>query len=290
MSTTTSAAGATPAQAAQTASALATKPTPSLPPLDGEALAKLVEGSSDAKDKHLVIRKLTDEIVIFSQPFTRSGLLSLGGRSTAVRLPSGVFVYASHPYTAATQNAMDLIGGKVKWLVTPDGEHSMFIDEWVKAFPDAKPIGVKRHQEKKPHINWAGLFGAGGEDQTYGFEPDISLHQVSAHVNHELVAIHHPSGTLLEADMLFNLPPKEQYSRAGGLPFFTKLAGGMSSFSPGGTAQGLMAKSVASDKELLKKELQPIMAAKFDRIVPCHGDVIENGGKVEWDKVWGKYA
>jgi hypothetical protein len=69
MSTTTSAAGATPAQAAQTASALATKPTPSLPPLDGEALAKLVEGSSDAKDKHLVIRKLTDEIVIFSQPF-----------------------------------------------------------------------------------------------------------------------------------------------------------------------------------------------------------------------------
>lgn len=41
---------------------------------------------------------------------------------------------------------------------------------------------------------------------------------------------------------------------------------------------------------LLKKELQPIMAAKFDRIIPCHGDVIDTGGKVEWDKVWGKYA
>lgn len=60
----------------------------------------------------------------------------------------------------------------------------------------------------------------------------ISLHPVSAHVNHELTAIHHPSGTLLEADLLFNLPPKEQYSRAGGMPLLGRLVG--SSFSPSG--------------------------------------------------------
>ncbi len=41
---------------------------------------------------------------------------------------------------------------------------------------------------------------------------------------------------------------------------------------------------------LLKKELEPINSAKWDRIIPCHGDVIEKGGKVAWNKVWGKYT
>ena len=74
----------------------------------------------------------------------------------------------------------------------------------------------------------------------------ITLHEVSAHMNHELVAIHHPSGTLLEADMLFNLPCHEQYSRSGGLPTLSKFIGGGSSMSPNGgfhsTAVGGMTK------------------------------------------------
>lgn len=41
---------------------------------------------------------------------------------------------------------------------------------------------------------------------------------------------------------------------------------------------------------MLKKELEPINSAKWDRIIPCHGDVIEKGGKVAWNKVWGKYT
>ncbi len=137
-------------------------------------------------------------------------------------------------------------------------------------------------KEQKPNIKWAGLFGLGGETQTYGFEPEvsdrcpslrsilrcacdsklfiqsrcyahhtdllqqISLHQVSSHVNHELVAIHHPSGTLIEADMLFNLPPKEQYSKSS-LPFLFKLFGSGKSLSPGGTVHGLMLGSITKD-------------------------------------------
>jgi hypothetical protein len=41
---------------------------------------------------------------------------------------------------------------------------------------------------------------------------------------------------------------------------------------------------------LLKRELAPIHAAKWDRIIPCHGEVIETGGRAAWDKIWAKYA
>lgn len=89
---------------------------------------------------------------------TRSGFLPIGGRSTAIRLfrpskpiitqnaiqphpqsaPSDVvFVYASHPLTAATKEALNTLG-EVKWLVTPDGEHGMYIQEYVDHFPGAQ--------------------------------------------------------------------------------------------------------------------------------------------------------
>jgi hypothetical protein len=79
----------------------------------------------------------------------------------------------------------------------------------------------------------------------------ISLHNVSGHVNHELVAIHHPSGTLLEADLLFNLPPTEQYSRAGGLPLLSKLTGGGSSMSPDGWFHGKATSGLVKDNALV---------------------------------------
>lgn len=41
---------------------------------------------------------------------------------------------------------------------------------------------------------------------------------------------------------------------------------------------------------LLKRELQPIHNAKWDRVIPCHGDTIETGGRVAWDQVWAKFA
>jgi hypothetical protein len=40
----------------------------------------------------------------------------------------------------------------------------------------------------------------------------------------------------------------------------------------------------------LKKELAPIFAADFDRIVPCHGDIVEQGGMDIFIKVYSIYA
>jgi hypothetical protein len=89
----------------------------------------------------------------------------------------------------------------------------------------------------------------GVQDATYGFEDEIEIYRVSAHTNDELVLFHRPTSTLLEADMLFNLPPTEQYSRNGGLPMLMKLFGGGKSMSPGGSVHEKMAAGVAKDKE-----------------------------------------
>lgn len=38
-----------------------------------------------------------------------------------------------------------------------------------------RAITIAKGAEAKPHINWAGIFGKGGEDKKYGFEPEVRL-------------------------------------------------------------------------------------------------------------------
>lgn len=111
-------------------------------------------------------------------------------------------------------------------------------------------------------MKWAGLFGAGGDEQKYGFEPEvslhtgdhhftvssltvrqISLHSITQHTNHELVAIHHPSKTLMEADLMFNLPANEQYSRSK-QPFLWRATGMSKLMQPGSSAHDAMVSGI----------------------------------------------
>lgn len=144
-----------------------------------QSIASALESSKDERDKTLVIRQVTPDITTFSTPFvcshlpyslfprhalsfhqrpelsstpiwslanasmsqTRAGAFAIGGRSTAIRLPtSEVFLYVSTPHTPATAQTIGQVGGEVKWLVTPDGEHAMFIEEFTKAYPNAQYV------------------------------------------------------------------------------------------------------------------------------------------------------
>ncbi len=66
-----------------------------------------------------------------------------------------------------------------------------------------------------------------------------------------------PSRTLVEADLLFNLPPKEQYSKSSSsasLPWpLSSLFGGM---QPGGGLHDSMAGMVGKDKAWVVAVLQ----------------------------------
>ena len=47
-----------------------------------------------------------------------------------------------------------------------------------------RAIGVTRLGEQKKNVKWAGLYGSGGENQTYGFEPHVSASNSSSHLSH----------------------------------------------------------------------------------------------------------
>ncbi|KAF9516317.1 hypothetical protein BS47DRAFT_1340919 [Hydnum rufescens UP504] len=199
-----------------------------------------------------VIRQVTQGIWTFSRPFARFGFIPFGGRSTAIKLASGdVWVLASTPLEPETKETIDKLG-PVKYIIGPDAESSHWQPEFQKAYPDAKVIGVQPLIKKKEGVvSFAGAYGADPEGTKYGYEPEVRVY-FSGFKNKDVAFLHGPSKTLIQADLLLNLPCNEQ---------------------PDGAAFKRVLWKLGTDKPCTVAEWD------FDRIIPCHGDVIETAYK-----------
>ncbi|KDQ60115.1 hypothetical protein JAAARDRAFT_32487 [Jaapia argillacea MUCL 33604] len=234
----------------------------------------------------IVIRQLTPDISIFSRPFARFGFLPWGGRSTAIKLSNGhVWVLASTPLSEETKSTIDAMG-EVKYIVSPDSLHHLFLAEFKKAYPEAKLIGVAPLVERKKAegLTLDGAYGADPADTKYGFEDDISACHFPGHANSDVAFLHKPSKTLIEADLLFNLPATEQYSKSKSSAS-NFIANRLNPFS--GLHKTLIG-GVIKDKVTMTRDAKTVESWDFDRIIPCHGDVIETGGKKAWQSAYSK--
>lgn len=211
-----------------------------------------------------------------------------------VRLQSGALaVFSPIALTPDVRTTLQKLGNNVQYLSALDFEHHLFISEWAKAFPNAKLLGPdglseKREKAQEPagtkfqHI-WTQKNKADFEVDP-DFDREFDYEYVGSHGNKELVFFHKPDKTLIEADLMFNLPATEQYSktREGATSgMLTKLFVGL--MSAEGTAlwqkRFLWYAASAKDRPGFNKSIRKIDTWDFQRIIPCHGDVIESGAK-----------
>ncbi len=212
--------------------------------------------------------------------------------------------------TPQVRSALQALGGDVRYVTAPDLEHHIYLGEWYKAFPHAKfiaPDGLaeKRARQKQDAVPFAAVFSAQNKAAVRvgaDFDADFEYELVEAHPNKELVFHYRPDRTLIEADLLMNLPATEQYSRvtaaeagagqdAATTGFISRLA--VAALSTQGSAvwqkRFLWYGVGAKDRPSLAASAARINGWNFDRIIPAHGDVIETGGKGVFQKVFEWY-
>ncbi|KAI0790556.1 hypothetical protein C8Q75DRAFT_806457 [Abortiporus biennis] len=226
----------------------------------------------------VVIREVTKDVWTFSRPFN-IGRVPVGGRSTAIRLGSGsVWVLVSTRLTEETKAKLDELGD-VKYIVAPNVFHHLFLKSYKDTYPNAKVIGVKGLNEKKRVEGWQldGVFDASAPDEQHGFE---------SFKNHDVAFYHKASKTVLGADLLFNLPGNEQYSKTDLSPNFPILT---SVFQPATFFTRLFIWLKEGDREAMTRDAQKVASWDFDRYIPCHGDVIESGAKELWKSTYRRY-
>ncbi|EME44276.1 hypothetical protein DOTSEDRAFT_34759 [Dothistroma septosporum NZE10] len=246
-------------------------------------------------EKVMVIRHLTPDVVTLSTPFLRFGRIKVGGRSTLVRLQSGsVAVFSPVALTDTVKKETETLG-QLKYIIAPDQEHHIFLESWHKAYPEALVVGpatlpALRDKQSYSKIPFHHLSEPNQPiSVSPEFDSEFDAEYVHGHSNKELVFNHRPSKTLIEADLLFNLPATEQFSKSGVSPtsgILTKIMNGLQSTKGQAIWQKRMLwYGIAEDKKAMNASMATIASWEFDRIVPCHGDVIEKGGKGIFEKV-----
>ncbi|KAJ3487756.1 hypothetical protein NLI96_g3318 [Meripilus lineatus] len=237
----------------------------------------------------IVIREVTPEITTFSRPFTRFfGAFPMGGRSTAIKLTNGdVWVVASTPLSPETKETVDKMG-KVEYILAADLDHHFFLTEWHNAYPDAKMIGVEGLSEKKQAESWKflGSYGVDEAGTRYGYEDEIEAHYFSGFSKKDVAWFHKSSQTLIVADLIFNLPATEQYSKSRSS---SKLAFFFPRFAPDSNFHKNFVWKEGANKEAMRQDARTVLEWDFQRIIMCHGDVIEVDAKSAWESAYSKY-
>jgi len=244
-----------------------------------------------------VIRNVTPSITTISLPFSRFGLIKFGGRATLVRLQSGGVVVFSP--TTLNNDVKETISkmGEVKYIVAPDIEHHIFLGPWKEAYQHAKVIGPeglreKRAKQKNEDVFFDYIFTKENKRELKLPEElaaEFEVEYWDSHANKEIAFLHKPdNGTLIQADLLFNLYSNEQYSKSEEDPrtgVLTKLFHSFTNIHGKGQ-QRFLWHAASQDKKSFAESAKIVNAWKFERIIPAHGDVIEKDGNEVFRKMF----
>ncbi|BAE63612.1 hypothetical protein AFCA_009883 [Aspergillus flavus] len=242
----------------------------------------------------MVIRNVTSDVITMSLPFARFGRLKFGGRGTLVKLASGaIAVFSPVSLTPEVREAISSLGGHLKYIAALDLEHHINITSWKEAYPDAEiiaPEGLYEKRQSNPEYKdtpFQHVFrkeNHGQQKISEEFDSEFETEYVYGHPSRELVFLHKRSRTLIEADLLFNLPAREQYSKTGesatsGL--LTKIISPLLSTNAPATWQKRFVWYILSsgDRKAFNESVRRIDKWDFNRLIPCHGDVVESGAK-----------
>jgi len=235
------------------------------------------------KPSEAVIREVATDVWTFSVPLKVSGFLPVGSRTTAIKLNNGdVWVMASSPLDEETKTRLNELG-PVKYIVSGDADHYFFLEAYHKEYPEAKVIGPEPLVKKAPNLKFTGVYGTDPAGTLYGFEEEINVVFFSGYAKRDVAFFHVASKSLIEQDLLFNLPPTEQFSKSkssGTIPFFSGR------MYPGSFLHKRVVSGLIQDKEAVKRDATAVAAWDFERIITAHGDVIEKDGKKAWTDVY----
>jgi hypothetical protein len=219
-----------------------------------------------------------------------------------VKLSTGsLFVFSPVALTPAVRAKIDSLGGRVSYIAAPDLEHHIFLSAWHAAYPNAHFIGPGGLPEKRAKLNatdasvtnipFQTVLTAANKRETH-ISPEVDAEMdyelIDAHVNKELVFFHRPSRTLLQADLIFNLPATEQYSRTGGAAnkgWASKLSCHLQNTSSVWQKRMLWYLISAGDRPGFNKSIRRINGWDFENIITCHGDSIIGDGKPVFERV-----
>jgi hypothetical protein len=214
-----------------------------------------------------MLRPVAEDVHVFTVPF-KMGVLEVGGRMTVVRLPDGgLWVHSPVRFSPEVRAAVDALG-PVRFLVAPNLMHHLAVQDWAAAYPDAKVAAPASLRRKRPDLRIDVELGDEADAGWAGVIDQIFVRGMP--MLDEVLFFHRPSRTVLVTDLAFNFQRTDSWL----LRAYLRLSGAWQRLKPTLTVRALI-----RDKRAVRVASARMLAWDAQRVVVCHGDVVERGGR-----------
>ncbi len=202
------------------------------------------------------------------------------GRSVLVRQDDRQIAVISAPPADIPDN-LDQVRqlGQVGSVVAPNSFHYLFAADFAAACPGARVLVTPGLAARTGQLHDA--------TELDGSQPDAWANCLDTHTLMapdgiaETVFLHKPSGSLVLTDLAFNMA---SYPRAIDRLVW-RAAGAPAAFGPSRTSRTFL----LADRAATGSFLQQVLEWDFQRIVPGHGDIIENGARQALQQAFSDY-
>jgi hypothetical protein len=213
------------------------------------------------------MQKLTQAIYWDCQPLSVLGL-PLGRNEVVIQLRErDLFLHSPLGLTPARRAELEKLG-TVRWVLLPSRFHTNFYEDYFQVFPDAYFIGmpsVLQEFKFQPRhfvsVETAAKMLAAQID----FFPIAGMPRVD-----EVAAFHRSSGSLLVADLVFNLPPAPALLDRMRI----RLAG-----MHHGVKASRLFKLMIKDRTAFSQSLRRILELPLHRVLLAHGSFLEHNAR-----------
>ena len=195
-------------------------------------------------------------------------------RMTVIRLGDDLFIHSPTPLPSSLRTEV-VAAGNVRWIVGPNRIHYWWIPEWKAAFPRADVWLAPRIEEQaKGHI--APGFRPLERETGYPWDKAIATLPVAGSYMTEVVFFHHPSRTLVLADLIENFEPHKLGSFV--LRSLVKL-GGVA--APDGQTPRDLRATFTRQRPAMKAAVERMIDWNPERVIIAHGRWDETEGAAE---------
>lgn len=188
-------------------------------------------------------------------------------RSTIIDLGHGALLVHS-PVQLGAARLMSDLPGQVKYLVSPNKLHSLFLDEWIQAFPEAKLYAAPGLKARFPSMP---VYKTLSDEPEEAWRTTLKQKLVrGSWFMSEAVFFHKPSRTLILGDLIENHDP-DKLGRLHRL-----LARANAIVAPAGTTARIFRWTFFRRKRV-RDDLAEIRGWNAKRVVVNHGPIVETG-------------
>ena len=217
--------------------------------------------------KSLPLQKIAEDVFSLSTELRIAPAVKLVARMVVIRCGSEVWVHSPLSPTLEWYDAAATLGD-VSVLVAPNALHHLFLGNAAERFPTALVCGPAKLKKKRKDL----ALGAELEDvvleRPRQWPAGIRAFRIEgAPFVSEFVFYHAASKSLLVTDLIFNLPgpPSTWLSR-----WIMRIFAGWK-----GPARGKEWSLLIRNKKAFAASIDPLRELDIERIIPCHGDPIE---------------